>query len=270
MVMTMTKAHDRMKFEARPRCTRAMPTTRRHSEERGAAGVLQGGTPAVEISPNHLTQVTQHVHYLYVSFFLSIAQLIRIGQVNAPEYKSLCHDMGHRRNTAPCATTDRAQLFFFSPLLYVRTFRFGVRFGPDRVRESSGLPRTRTGPQVLVRPQPRTRTGLSVRFALVQVRTEVLNRTAATLLMHSSQQSHRYMIDTTSIVTSNQTISWSELEPTTLPLLYFSSTLVWHGSSVILQLIYISRLLQSTQSLVLFRSHLSMASKDVPNHVAMT
>src|SRR5229473_829280 len=49
-----------------------------------------------------------------------------------------------------------------------------------------------------------------------------------------------------------------------------SSISAWHSYSAILQLIYIPLSQQIIWSLVLFHSHLSMANKAIPSHIAMT
>jgi hypothetical protein len=83
--------------------------------------------------------------------------------------------------------------------------------------------------------------------------------------MHSSRQSSCYIIGTTSIVTSSQETSWFKLKT-----LSSSSISAWQNFFAIPQLICTSQTPQIIQSSVLFRSHPSMASKDMPNHVATT
>ena len=95
-----------------------------------------------------------------------------------------------------------------------------------------------------------------------------IKMTLLNTLMHSSQWLHHYMTDTTSIMTSNQVSSRSKSMMFTLS--YFSSTLVWHGNSTIPWLIYTPHTLWNIQLLVLFHSHPSMASKDVPNCIMTT
>ena len=87
-----------------------------------------------------------------------------------------------------------------------------------------------------------------------------------TELIHSSQLLNHFIPDTTSTATSNREMSWFGR----IAWLPSSLTLAWHDCSVILQHIYTSHTLQITRSSVLFHSHPSMGSKDMPNHVAMT
>ena len=89
-------------------------------------------------------------------------------------------------------------------------------------------------------------------------------------LMHSSKLLHHYMIDTTFIMSSNPVILPSKLELMMLLQLYFSLTLVWLSNSAIPQLIYTPHTPRNSQSLVLFYSYPSIASKDMLNCVMMT
>ena len=89
------------------------------------------------------------------------------------------------------------------------------------------------------------------------------------IYFHSSQWSSHYIINTTSIVTSSREILWFELTPVARGL-SFSLTLAWHDNFATPQLIYTYHTPRITWSLVLFHSHLSMVSKDMPNHDAMT
>ena len=84
----------------------------------------------------------------------------------------------------------------------------------------------------------------------------------------SSRQFSHFMIDITSIATSNLEISWFTLIESLLP--SPSSILAWHGYSAILQCIYMFLSQQIIQSLVLLHSHPSIASKAIPSHIAMT
>src|SRR6266702_6552620 len=84
--------------------------------------------------------------------------------------------------------------------------------------------------------------------------------------VHSSQKSSRYIFDTTYIATSSQRTSW--FGSITLP--SSSSTLAWRSFFTIPQHIYTSHIPQISQLSALFHSHPSMASMDMPNHVAMT
>ncbi len=84
--------------------------------------------------------------------------------------------------------------------------------------------------------------------------------------VHSSQWSSRYIFDTTYIATSSQRTSW--FGSITLP--SSSSTLAWRGYFAIPQCIYTSHIPQISQSLALFHSRPSMASMDMPNHIATT
>src|SRR6266702_1277093 len=84
--------------------------------------------------------------------------------------------------------------------------------------------------------------------------------------VHSSQQSSRYIFDTTYIVTSSQRTS--QFSSITLP--SSSSTLAWHGFFAIPQRIYTSHIPQISWSSSLFHSCPSMASMDMPNHIVTT
>lgn len=86
-------------------------------------------------------------------------------------------------------------------------------------------------------------------------------------LAYSSQQSSLFMIIITFIATLNPGISRFAL----ITLLHSSSSIsAWHSYSAIPQLICISLSQRIIQSLVPFRSHPSMASKEIPSRVVMT
>ena len=95
----------------------------------------------------------------------------------------------------------------------------------------------------------------------------VYKKTLLTLSrVHSSQWSSHYIFNTTYIATSSQRTS--QFGSITLP--SSSSTLAWCSYFTILQRIYTSHIPQISRSSALFHSRPSMASMDMPNHVAMT